>query len=549
MLRFALLAILAVWLSWSKPTTEPNLHGFTLNLYCIGHLAFYILLVLFLRVWSNLIVRKSGDSVSLVAYNRALMLSRWLIPCWFTIGIYFLHWGSIVASWLPWLYQWPNQKIHLTVPQALMGTLPPIAAWVGLWWAQFPVDHMFREHYIFDDVAADQHIHAPPTLMQTIWANFRLQILFMLIPVMFLHTLYDLAISIMQLAGIAFTDNSELLIAVCVTIPGFLAVLMLGPIFLTWILGTERLDDSPLRTKLEGLFKSAKIGYREILLWKTNYTMGNAAVMGLIPNARYVLLSDLLMESMSDEHIEAVFAHEVGHVVHKHLWWYLLFAAIAMLFMAGPGDQLLNLLRDWYVNTRNNSSDSWDFIEGLISTVVFFSAFILAFGYLSPAFERQADVYAARTIQKDFTVRKSSENPILEYASASTNSATPILITSPQHNAAEINYDTPENHVGEYGAGVFTGALHQVAIINHIPIKQRNLSHGSIDYRIRALIAMSADADHTARFDRRMRRLYYFLFALFCIASIWVGIRTYILDQENAAKQTPTTIKAVSPRR
>src|SRR5207249_4202044 len=44
----------------------------------------------------------------------------------------------------------------------------------------------------------------------------------------------------------------------------------------------------------------------------------NAALAGL-GRTRRVLLGDTLLESFSPEEIEVVFAHEVGHHVHRHL--------------------------------------------------------------------------------------------------------------------------------------------------------------------------------------------------------------------------------------
>ena len=70
--------------------------------------------------------------------------------------------------------------------------------------------------------------------------------------------------------------------------------------------------------------------YRDILVWRTHSNMGNAAVMGILPHMRYVLLSDLLLETMTDEQIEAVFAHEMGHVVHRHMAWFVLFFVTVM---------------------------------------------------------------------------------------------------------------------------------------------------------------------------------------------------------------------------
>ena len=34
---------------------------------------------------------------------------------------------------------------------------------------------------------------------------------------------------------------------------------------------------------------------------------------------------------MTDEQIEAVFAHEVGHIVHRHMMWYLVLIVLLML--------------------------------------------------------------------------------------------------------------------------------------------------------------------------------------------------------------------------
>ena len=78
---------------------------------------------------------------------------------------------------------------------------------------------------------------------------------------------------------------------------------------------------------LESMALCRRVGmrYRDILLWRTQNNMGNAAVMGLVPQVRYILLSDLLLETMTESQIEAVFAHELGHIVHRHMAWYIVF--------------------------------------------------------------------------------------------------------------------------------------------------------------------------------------------------------------------------------
>ena len=78
--------------------------------------------------------------------------------------------------------------------------------------------------------------------------------------------------------------------------------------------------------------------YRDILLWQTNHNMGNAAVMGLVPRMHYILLSDVLLETMTDQQIEAVFAHEIGHVKHWHMGWYIVMIATLMMLLFGSAN-------------------------------------------------------------------------------------------------------------------------------------------------------------------------------------------------------------------
>jgi len=57
-------------------------------------------------------------------------------------------------------------------------------------------------------------------------------------------------------------------------------VFLFAPEILRRVLRTERLGNSPLRRRLDDLCRRTGIRYRDILLWKTDHNMGNAAVMG-----------------------------------------------------------------------------------------------------------------------------------------------------------------------------------------------------------------------------------------------------------------------------
>jgi Zn-dependent protease with chaperone function len=508
--RLALLFILFLWMSWSKGLTAADPTSIRPAIALAIFLGGYAVLLFAMRGWAMLVSRRAqhGSPLGLRRFSMAMHGARLLIPAWLGVGIYVLNWGTIVQSIVPILYRWPSAAMHLEFPQAILGTLPAMIAWVGLWWAQYPVDQALREQNVLENLNDDLPVHAPPTFLKTVNANFRLQIAFTLMPVAFILVLRDVATLVLGIIGAKDVQGIENVIMV----PATLAVLLFAPELLRRVLHTERLADSPLRRRLEAMCHEAKLGYREILLWRTGGTMGNAAVMGLFGRVRYVLLSDLLLETMTDQQIEAVFAHELGHVVHKHLWWFVLFAIIAMLFMAGPGEQVMAHVQQWYVDVHHHSLDSWDTLSGLVGGVLFFGLFVLAFGYLSPRFERQADVYAARTMQKEATLQPPQSQAAIE---SPTSDSVPAI----------VYYDSP-THVGEYGAGVFAAALHRVAIINHMPVTARNWSHGSIAQRMRALHEMSADPAHTTRFDKTMVRLYVGLVLCVCILGMWTAVQS-----------------------
>jgi len=142
----------------------------------------------------------------------------------------------------------------------------------------------------------------------------------------------------------------------------------------------------------------------------------------------------------------------------------------------------------------------------LITTMIGFGAFLIAFGFVSRRFERQADVFAARTLERE--------------------------------RAPEM---TASTHVGPAGASVFASALERVAAINNMSIgttrrwegglarrigfilefmgdAANNWLHGSIAQRMQALHDMSGDPSHTHRFDRRMARLYVTLVVLLVVS-------------------------------
>ncbi len=92
------------------------------------------------------------------------------------------------------------------------------------------------------------------------------------------------------------------------------------PFALGWVWKGKPLEDSTLRQRLHQLADKAGVAYRDIILLRTQSSkLANAWVAGILPQWRSVFLTDYLLEHLTLEEIETIFAHELGHIKHRHL--------------------------------------------------------------------------------------------------------------------------------------------------------------------------------------------------------------------------------------
>lgn len=481
MSRLLLLLIVALWLLGSTAGMPPSWGLWAgLGVFFGG----YALLVLGMGVWARLLAGQVDHrvlSANLNRFNRVMNAARAGVPLWLGFGLFGpIGWAERVHEWLDPIalvnIAGPAAPLaRLALPGALLGTLPAMLAWIGLWWAQYPADRALREQSLLNQLEGNLPVHAPPSFWQWLVANIRQQLLFIFLPIVLILLMRDLAFVGLRAAGVqlARVDDFENWIM----LPAAGMVFVFAPELLRRVLLAQRLPDSPLRQRLEEICRRVGLRYRDILLWNTEHSMGNAAVMGLVPQVRYILLSDLLLETLTDQQIEAVFAHEVGHVVHRHMAWYVVFFSLLTLAALGPG----HYVEQWAMGATAGQAVAASMaplsapqrIFEIGSSIVGLGGMLLVFGYLSRRFERQADVFAARMIQSDWGATASCRG-----------------------------------HVGQHGAAVFASALHRVALINNIPVAARSWCHGSIAKRMGYLEELAADPARTGAFDRFMMRLY-----------------------------------------
>lgn len=255
-----------------------------------------------------------------------------------------------------------------------------------------------------------------------------------------------------------------------------LLTLVLAPVMLCLIWDTHTLAAGPLRDRFEGICRRIGLRYRDILVWNTHGMTVNAAVMGFVAPLRYILVSDALLESMSDDEVEAVFGHEAGHVHHWHLPYFGLFA-IGSMYLSGG---VLLLLE--YLGMRIDIATLQ-----LLGLFVLLAVWLFGFGWLSRCFERQADLFGVRCVTSDV---KS------------------CITGCPVHG------ERPSAGLCISAANLFGRTLTKIANLNGIPKQAPSWRHGSIESRCRLIAEFAYDPAALARFDRKLTRLKALLLAV-----------------------------------
>jgi STE24 endopeptidase len=247
--------------------------------------------------------------------------------------------------------------------------------------------------------------------------------------------------------------RAEAMLALMLTSAG--GVFLVAPVALVRIWRTSSLPEGPTRRELESMRDALGLRWRDLRVWHSGGTIANAGVMGLIAPLRYVLLSDVLLDRMDAHHVAAIFAHEAGHVVHKHILYAATFAIASVLLCGAAAEGLIRWL-DW---------PAWAgeaIVLGMLAAV-----WGLAFGWLSRRFERQSDVLAA-------------------WAAGGSD---------------------PQGRITHEGALVFAESLHRVGQLNGIAPDQWNWRHGSIGQRIQYVLNLAADEGDRGAVDRGVARV------------------------------------------
>jgi len=386
--------------------------------------------------------------------------------CWLILGQ-----GALVACGYG---QWVALTLGpLRVPLLeKIVVLAPFVVAVILGWI---IDYRF--HLAVRSAMAPRQAETTPYWSRTkhVLYNIRHLLLFVAAPV----GLILLVIDLLELYILYWVPPSaQMAVHVSVSLTAAAAVFLFAPLLIVRIWRTRRLEDGQLRSDLEDMCSHLKLRYRDILVWESDGVIANAAVMGLIPPARFILVSDGVLDRMDGAHIRAIFAHEGGHITSRHLPYMMLLAVAGMSLCGSATDFLaislgLGNLPAMLVMLS---------LVGLVGGVVF--------GAVSRRFERQSDIIGA------------------------------WAAVPPEDGSPRITQE---------GAVIFANSLERIAQMNGIDPHRRNWRHGSIASRIEHILFLGSTGGGRTAIDATVRRIKTAILLAVVAASGLIALQIYLI--------------------
>jgi STE24 endopeptidase len=172
-----------------------------------------------------------------------------------------------------------------------------------------------------------------------------------------------------------------------------IAPVVLFPIFYKF----RPLENDSLRERLTRLSEKAGTRVRGVYEWKLSEKSNKAnAVLTGLGATRRIILADTLLQNYSEDEIEAVLAHELGHHVHKHIFKSIIIQAIITFagFWVVKYAVSVSVAQGWFISKSDFAN-----LPLIILVSAVMSLLLVPFlNAYSRTNERQADRYAWKSI-------------------------------------------------------------------------------------------------------------------------------------------------------
>jgi len=448
---------------------------------------------------------------------------------WTRVGLLILH---IVAVLLfNWLDTVREVLGNLILIDECVAVLPAIVGWLIVAWLFYPIDRRLHEALLIRRLDEGKPIHEFPTRGRYVLDQSRIGLLVLLVPLLVILLLAE---SIDLALGLLEPWNIQPWVGEVATVAAALVVFVSSPWIARLLLHLEPLAEGPVRESLLQICRQHRVKVRDVLLWKTSGMMTNAAVMGLFGVMRYVLLTDVLLETMPPRELQAVMAHEVGHVRKHHMPWMLavLFATILLVELMGEGFWwLMNSSLMSFISLKPLWSDTTFLLMGLIIAW-------LIFGWVSRRFERQADTFAVVHLNPP-----PQEN--VELTQTQPNHSSQLTENQGEqiNNHNKMMDEDKRIHIESVTA--MCDALGRIARLHGSDLNRRSWRHGSIAWRQAYLHQLVGQLEDRIPNDRVVRLIQLITVVLLILVVLIVGFLFIFHTDRDVVEGADTAVGVV----
>jgi Zn-dependent protease with chaperone function len=178
----------------------------------------------------------------------------------------------------------------------------------------------------------------------------------------------------------------------------------------------QPIPPTPAKSALEDFCQNHRFRLGGFLFWPIfSEDAITAGIVGILPRLRYILMTPGILRLLNTDELQAVTAHEMGHVRRFHIPFYLLFF-LGFTFLTASLDKpiLLLLLKqkillDWWLSPDSDQQTLFSIAYSFPIVLLLVLYFRYIFGYFMRNSERQADIYALDLIGHPFTLVSSLE--------------------------------------------------------------------------------------------------------------------------------------------
>ncbi|MEW6520205.1 MAG: M48 family metalloprotease [Thermodesulfobacteriota bacterium] len=185
----------------------------------------------------------------------------------------------------------------------------------------------------------------------------------------------------------------------------FILLAVAFPEIIRRLWGCRPMPPGLVRSHIENFCSRQGLKYADILVWPLfEGLVLTAGIMGLIRRFRYILFTPALLRNLTVEEVDAVMAHEIGHVKRYHLQLYIvLLLGFSLIAQLGSYLFMYVLLKsDHFYEMSALLGKKTDTVLIFVSTIALLLLLIfyfrIVFGFFMRNFERQADLHAMESM-------------------------------------------------------------------------------------------------------------------------------------------------------